>query len=544
LLLVGIVVDAIVPAKAGHNVLAGPAKAGHYLPQGVGARTIVVLSDLHMGAGRDRSGKWYPYEDFRWSPEFAAFLAAVDRQGGSAVDLILNGDTFELLQSTESNCAGAAAGLGCNEVEALARLERVLRAHEADVKALGQFARAGSNRVVFVPGDHDAALLVPGIGRQVERALAAPAGRVEVTASGDWSSADDQVYAEHGHQIGPSAHRFENWPSPFVRRGGREQLARPWGEAVIQELFNRYEPRYPVIDNVVASGIGVKYALAADSADVGDLAAPLVRYLLFTMSWQQFRMELDDGDVQPPTWDVAQVRAQGPPFLVSSLPDDDRLKPLAAKALADGRLAQSMEELGDDEIVAVCDYRAAMRRARRRFEPVVTQFQPRGPVVAECPRTPESRGAVFDYFWRSRDVVFARHLETVARRRSGRARPSVFVHGHTHLPDRSQTGANMISGGLLKIPMEGFSPVHGALTPIVINDGAWQRTITPVQLDRLASDRGVPEKELLASLQPEDLAPCYSFVQIESTGGAPVPAVRYWRQSATGDWAIAAACGR
>jgi len=208
LLLVGIVVDAIVPAKAGHNVLAGPAKAGHYLPQGVGARTIVVLSDLHMGAGRDRSGKWYPYEDFRWSPEFAAFLAAIDRQGGSAVDLILNGDTFELLQSTEGNCAGAAAGLGCTEVEALARLERVLRAHAADVKALGQFARAGSNRVVFAPGDHDAALLVPGIGRQVERALAAPAGRVEVTASGDWSSADDQVYAEHGHQIGLSAHRF------------------------------------------------------------------------------------------------------------------------------------------------------------------------------------------------------------------------------------------------------------------------------------------------------------------------------------------------
>ncbi|PYQ96048.1 MAG: hypothetical protein DMF96_19935 [Acidobacteria bacterium] len=455
-----------------------------------------------MGPGRDQSGKWHPYEDFRWSPEFAAFLAAVDRQSASAVDLILNGDTFELLQSTDGNCAGAAAGLGCTEVEALARLERVLRAHEADVKALGQFARRGSNRVVFVPGDHDAALLFPGVSRQVEQALAAPAGRVEVTASGYWSSADDQVYAEHGHQIGLSAHRFESWPSPFVRRGGREQLARPWGEAVIQELYNRYEPRYPVIDNVVASGIGVKYALAADPADIGDLAAPLVRYLLFTMSWQQFRMELDDGEVQPPTWDVAQVRAQGPSFLVSSLPDDDRLKPLAAKALADGRLAKSMEELA------------------------------------------ESRGAVFDYFWRSRDVAFARHLETVATRLSGRARPSVFVHGHTQLPDRSQTAANMISGGLLKIPMEGFSPVRGALAPIVINDGAWQRTITPVQLDRLASDRGVPEKELLASLQPEDLAPCYSFVQIESTGGAPVPAVRYWRQSTTGDWAIAAACGR
>jgi hypothetical protein len=118
------------------------------------------------------------------------------------------------------------------------------------------------------------------------------------------------------------------------------------------------------------------------------------------------------------------------------------------------------------------------------------------------------------------------------------------VHGHTHLPDRSQSGANLISGGLLKIPMEGFSPVRGALTPVVINDGAWQRTITPVQLERMASDRGVSERDLLASLRPEDLPPCYSFVHIVVANGAPVPAVRYWRQSAAGEWALASTCGR
>jgi hypothetical protein len=517
-------------------------------PQIARSRGIVVLSDMHMGIGRDKSGGWDPYEDFRWPDDFAAFLKAVDAEGSSAVDLILNGDSFELLQSRDTDCTAPAADLGCTEPQALMRLERVLAAHDAEMKALAQFARSGSNRVVFVPGDHDAALLGPTISRRLVSALPAraPAARVEVAASGYWLSADGQVYAEHGHQIGFGAHKFENWPSPFVRRSGRDYLARPWGEQIIQDFYNRVEDRYPIVDNVAAAGTGLKYVLAADGvADAGDAAPRLLRYFLLTMSWQQFRMELNDGEVQPPQWDIAQVRAQGPAFLVSAMPDDDLFKPLAARALADGRLAKSMDELTDDEVAAVCDYRAALRRARRRFEPAVTQFAPRGPVVAECPRTPETRGGVFDYLWQSRDLVFARHLETVARRLPGPPRPiAVFVHGHTHLPDRAQTGANMISGGLLKIPMEGFSPVRGALSPVAINGGAWQRTITPAQLDRIKTERNLSDRDLMRSLQPEDLAPCYSFVHIPPYTGTPAPSVRYWRQAAGGDWALATGCGR
>jgi hypothetical protein len=395
---------------------------------------------------------------------------------------------------------------------------------------------------VLVPGDQDAALLFPGVGRRAVAALAAPGGRVEVAAAGYWLSPDGQVYAEHGHQIGFSAHRFDGWPQPFFSRSGKQQLARPWGEVLAQDLYARYEGRFPIIDNVAALGIGLKYAVSPDDNHVDDVAPEILRYLLFTIAWQQFRMELDDGDVQPPVWDVAQVRAQGQAFLVSSLPEDDRLRPVATKALANGRLKAI--ELSDDEIIAICDYRAAVRRARRRLEPALTQLAPRGPAVAECPRTPETRGAVFDYFWRSRDQMFLRHLAAVTARMPTRAIPiRVFVHGHTHLPDRSQTNANMISGGLLKIPMEGFSPVRGELTPVVINGGAWQRTITPVQLDRRASEAGVSVAELMATLKPEDLPPCYSFVRISPENGVPVAAVRYWRQTGAGEWGFGPGCG-
>jgi hypothetical protein len=420
------------------------------------------------------------------------------------------------------------------------RLERVLAAHRTEIAAIRDFARTGSNRVVFVPGDSDAALLFPAVQRRLQSAMAAPAGRVDVARTGFWLSRDGRVYAEHGHQIGFSAHRFEAWPAPFLRRNGREHLMRPWGERIAGGFYGRLEPKYPVVDNVAMLGAGVKYALAADGVtDAGERAPDLLKYLLFaTMAWQQFRMELDDGDVEPPLWNIAQVRSQAGAMLVSALPDDDRFRPLAARALADGRLDPLARAITDGEIVALCDYRAAVRRARRRFEPAVSQFAPRGPVIAECPRTPETRGALFEYFWRSRDLMFASHLEGLTRRLPVGAKPTVVVHGHTHLADRSQTSANMISGGLLKIPDEGFSPVRGARTPIVINGGAWQRTITPVQLEAALSARE------LHSLQPEDLAPCYGFVQIPAYHDTPAPAVRYWQQNASGAWAFGPGCSR
>ncbi len=507
------------------------------------ARATFVVSDLHMGPGRRPSGSWHPYEDFRWSSDLSSFLDAVN-SGRGAVDLVLNGDTFELLQAIGSEC-DAVVDAGCSEGQALARLERVLTAHDVELKALAAFARSGANRVVIVPGDHDAALLFPAVGRRLLAALGGSAARVTLAIQGHWVSADGRLVAEHGHQIGSSAHRFDNWPSPFVTRAGAAHLVRPWGEQVVQGLYNRLEERYPIVDNVAQSGSGLKYALAAEPAvDIHDAAPQLLRYLLFLMSWQQFRMELDGGEVQPPRWNLADTRAQGAAFLVSTLPDDDPFKKAAATALAEGRLAEVMAGLDDDDVTAICDYRAAVRRARRRFEPVVSQFAPRGPVVTECPRTPDTRGAAFDYFWQSRDQMFGRHLESVAARLPGTTMPAVLVHGHTHLPDRAQSYANMISGGLLTIPMEGFSPVRGALTPVVINGGAWQRTITPAQLGRLQAERSPNEDVVLRALQPEDLTPCYSFVHIPPYAETPSPSVRYWRQAVGGDWSMAAGCGR
>ena len=517
------------------------AAAGAAQPAGDTQRPIAVIADLHMGHGRDAAGAWLASEDFRWGDEFERFLEALDAEGGGATDLILNGDTFEL---ASADCVHDEPALGCTEPEALADLERVLAAHAREIDALAAFARAGSNRVVLVPGDHDAALLFPAVRARAEAALGS--ARVEVAADGAWVSADGQVYVEHGHQIGWRADRFANWPEPFVEHGGRRHLERPWGARTAGALLQEHEQRYPVADNFADMGAGLPHALAAaGAADLGADAADLLRYVLFRMPWQQFRLDLDIGEVEPPTWDLASVRAQGPSFLIDSLPDDDRFKPLAQQALNAGSLEALMGALGDAELNALCDYRAALRRSRRRLERYLTQNDPLGPPVAECPRLPDSRGGQFDYFWRSRDLIHGDRLETVQAGLPDRGRPiAVFVHGHTQLVDWRQRILLSTSQGRPVI-VDGFSPVRDALAPVVVNGGAWQRTITPVVFLRLRAESGLSDAELMRTLRPEHLAPCYSFVQVDPYDVSPAaPRIRYWRESESGDWELAAVCDR
>ena len=509
-------------------------------------RLVAVIADLHMGLGRDATGAWRVEEDFRWGEELALFLEALDADGGGATDLVLNGDTFELDRLAGERCATDDPALGCTEPEALARLERVLAAHAGTVEALAAFAASGSNRVFLVPGEHDAALLFPAVARRVERALGAPGARAAVEADGSWRSDDGRIYVEHGHQIGWRVDRFEAWPEPFVERAGQRRLTRPGPAAAIDAFFDEHEARFPVIDNFADEGAGLTYGLAAaGTTDLGDAAPALLRYVLFRMPWQQFRLDLDAGDVQPPAWDLDAARAQGSALLVDSLPNDHRFKPLAQRAQEAGLLNALVDDLDDDELVALCDYRAAARRARRRFERVLTQFDPQGPPVRECPRLPDSRGGLFDYFWRTRDLVYGGRLEAAQDGAPAAAGPiAVFVHAHTHLVDWRQSVLELTRLGRTVI-VDGFSPVRNALSPVVVNGGPWQRTITPVQFGRLQAEHGLSDAELLGVLQPEHLPPCYGFVQIDPYDETPaLPAIRYWRQAEGGDWEMAARCGR
>jgi len=461
------------------------------------SRPIVVIGDLHMGPGRDAGGSWHATEDFRWRDEFIRFLDALNTQGGGNTDLVINGDLFELLQSPSIPCSHSEPRLGCTAAQALQRLDAVIKAHAEELAAIGKFASAGSNRVHIVPGDHDAALLISEVWQRAVRSFAAPADRIALAATGSWSSPDGRVHVEHGHQLPLSADRFSNWPNPTIAAGGRAHLERPWGEQAVLPFYDRTEARFPIVDNIAEEGVGAKFVAAATGVDQPETALALLRFLLTKTTWQQFRMDLDDGEVQAPAWDLARIRGDLATFISSSLPSDDPFMAVVKK-LAPATAAAVGAMFSDEQMVAVCDYRAAIRRARRRMERVLTQLAGVGPPIAECPRLPETVGPAFEYYWRSRDQQVAQYIT----RRPGL---EVIVFGHTHLLDRP------------------FRP-FGEDGPVVVTSGAWQRTVHPNDLEQLDAPL-------------ESLAPCYGLVRIPA-GATRTTESRSWRINDQQQWAM------
>ncbi|MGH9219161.1 MAG: metallophosphoesterase [Vicinamibacterales bacterium] len=460
------------------------------------ARTIVVIGDLHMGPGRDSGGAWHAVEDFRWRDEFIRFLDALSAAGGN-VDLVINGDLFELLQSPDAPCTGDGI-VGCTDNEALQRLVIVTKAHTTELVAVGKFAAAGSNRVYIIPGDHDAALLIARVWQRALAAFAAPADRVMLVSSGSWRSGDGRVHIEHGHQLPLSANRFSRWPTPSITNAGRTFVERPWGEQAIVPFYDRVEARYPIVDNIAEEGVGAKFVAAALAEPPHD-PAELLRLFLTKTTWQQFRMDLDDGEVLAPEWDLTKIRADLAAFVSTSLTADDPFA-VTAKKLTSSALADIGTALTDQQIVAVCDYRAAIRRARRRMQRVLTQLAGVGPPITECSRVADTVGPAFEYYWRSRDRQVRDHI----------GQPQgldAIVFGHTHLLDR---------------PYRPF----GDGGPVVVTSGAWQRTIHPNDI-----------KKIDAPL--ESLPACYSFVQIAAAGARRTPQQRSWRLNQQQQWGMA-----
>jgi UDP-2,3-diacylglucosamine pyrophosphatase LpxH len=449
------------------------------------AQDIVVISDLHMGNGHGRNGDFLPTEDFRWTKDFQAFLDSL----GNKVTLVLAGDTFELWENDTEHCA--SENIGCTSAELLHRLKTVLEAHREEVNALKGFAARGTNRVVIIPGNHDAGILFPDATATLLKEFAS--NRIEIAKDGYWIS-ERRVLVEHGHQMDP-ANRFPSWPHPFT--GSPKHLERPAGEQFVRDFFDAQERRFPVVDNFTSATAGLAYARQTPSVSLTRAARQFLSFYLHDLSWRQQGGFLSTPEGAIPEWDLSLTRKRDVGFLLTSVADADD------KPLFDAFSADSIEFISDDELLDICDsrYLASARIGKERE-------------TQQCAMKNLSfttMGAV--KLVTHRDFLFELYLTNTisAYRNKGLLLGDViYVYGHTHSAQAPAKG-----------PFEHLT---------VANTGAWQRLISP----RAVAALKIPAAYVLSTLTLDRLPACYPFILISGNDVA----LRYWTKQGSGYTAL------
>ena len=234
----------------------------------------IVVSDLHLGAGYFEQGNLL--EDFSSDAQFEALLAAAAAESereGSDVELILNGDSFEMLQvpvveSFEPDRPyPPEAYHSSSEEDSVRKMGLIIAGHQPFFAALGRFVRHGPPRrsVTFIKGNHDVNLHWPAVQERIRQAIGATGGRRSLLVFEERCVSREGIYVEHGNQYAEIVDRLADMEEPHDHeRPG--QLALPLGSWCVMDVFNQVERERYWVDGVKPVTALVWYALAYDFA--------------------------------------------------------------------------------------------------------------------------------------------------------------------------------------------------------------------------------------------------------------------------------------
>ncbi|HEX8317681.1 MAG TPA: metallophosphoesterase [Longimicrobium sp.] len=224
--------------------------------------TVIVLSDLHLGAG--------PLDDFDAVIEehFCTFLSELS-SSDQPTELVINGDFIDFVQAppSEGHELEAETDRGIplcfTEVQSNEKLSAVLNEHKKAFVALQEFVDSNPrNQLTILPGNHDPDLFWPSIQDRVRDAcLGTPtaAARVRFHLGQVYRpTSAPSAWIEHGHQhdelncffVDGSPHWSVERPPILLDVTGTPRLLECAGTRFLIRYLNGLDHRFHFVDNV------------------------------------------------------------------------------------------------------------------------------------------------------------------------------------------------------------------------------------------------------------------------------------------------------
>jgi UDP-2,3-diacylglucosamine pyrophosphatase LpxH len=202
---------------------------------------ILVISDIHLGAGAYIKGQKNFLEDFHYDEELVDFLSfySTGEFEKTPVELVINGDLFDLLAVPFVEYFDDEFW---SEEAALAKLKMIIEAHPEVMSAFSEFIAKETKKITFIIGNHDGELVMSSLQEQLMNCF--PDDRKErfvilQESDGEYSPYKG-ILLKHGHEY-EVAHQFDMIESVVKNEEGRKFFIPPWGSYYVTRVVNKFK---------------------------------------------------------------------------------------------------------------------------------------------------------------------------------------------------------------------------------------------------------------------------------------------------------------
>lgn len=203
-------------------------------------KTIIVISDVHLGAGEYVNGVRNYLEDFHYDEELVDFLEyfSSGEYANKEVELIINGDFFDLLAVPYVQVFDDEFW---SEESSKKKLQLILDAHQEVMQGLNDFLKVKNKKITFIIGNHDAELVFKSLQEMVfdcfEKDIRE---RFVIRELNDEYRPTEGVVLKHGHEY-EIAHTFEEEHCIIEDKDGKKYFNPPWGSYYVTRVINKFK---------------------------------------------------------------------------------------------------------------------------------------------------------------------------------------------------------------------------------------------------------------------------------------------------------------
>ena len=208
-------------------------------------KTVLVISDLHLGAGPFVNNEINVLEDFHHDKELIEFFRhhSTGEHLHRRVELVINGDFLDFLAVPFVEFFDDDFW---SEEAALAKIDLILAAHKDVMDALGAFLETENKSVVYILGNHDAELVFESTR---DRFLAAiPQGARKsfrfIVDNRVEHRPVEGVVVKHGHEY-EASHDYDPKECVVMGENGRRFFIPPWGSYYVTRVVNKFKEERP-----------------------------------------------------------------------------------------------------------------------------------------------------------------------------------------------------------------------------------------------------------------------------------------------------------